>query len=117
MQQAHKEVEKMDEQKTNGMTEFLRRELRAWEEARAAGGGVGARLRQVPKWLPVAAAVSGVTLLVVLAVIFVVPWNNVKPPVQDGGQQGGADGGAQGGNYDAGDGTYYDANYEDNSNK
>ena len=33
------------------------------------------------------------------------------------GAQGGADGGAQGGNYDAGDGTYYDANYEDNSNK
>ncbi len=34
------------------------------------------------------------------------------------GAQGaqGADG-AQGGNYDAGDGTYYDANYEDNSNK
>ena len=93
MQQAHKEVEKMDEQKTNGMTEFLRRELRAWEEARAAGGGAGTRLRQVPKWVPVAAAVSGVTLLVVLAVIFVVPWNNVKPPVQDGGQQGGADGG------------------------
>ena len=33
------------------------------------------------------------------------------------GAQGGAEGGAQGGNYDAGDGTYYDANYEDNSNK
>ena len=31
------------------------------------------------------------------------------------GQQGGAQGGAQGGNYN--DGTYYDANYEDNSNK
>ena len=31
------------------------------------------------------------------------------------GAQGGAEGGAQGGNYDAGDGTYYDANYEDNS--
>ena len=30
---------------------------------------------------------------------------------------GGAEGGQQGGNYDAGDGTYYDANYEDNSNK
>ena len=33
------------------------------------------------------------------------------------GAQGGAEGGQQGGNYDAGDGTYYDANYEDNSNK
>ena len=33
------------------------------------------------------------------------------------GAQGGAQGGDQGGNYDAGDGTYYDANYEDNSNK
>ena len=34
-------------------------------------------------------------------------------------RQQGAQGGdqAQGGNYDAGDGTYYDANYEDNSNK
>ena len=33
------------------------------------------------------------------------------------GAQGGAEGGQQGGNYDAGDGTYYDANYEDNSKK
>ena len=34
---------------------------------------------------------------------------------QQGGDQ--QQGGQQGGNYDAGDGTYYDANYEDNSNK
>ena len=36
---------------------------------------------------------------------------------QQGAQGGDQQQGGQGGNYDAGDGTYYDANYEDNSNK
>ena len=80
----------MDEHKTNGMTEFLKRELRTWEDLRTAGGAV-ARIRRMPRWLPVAAVSVGAALLIVLALIFLVPWSSIKPPVSDGGQQGGAD--------------------------
>ena len=77
----------MDEHKTNGMTEFLRREVRAWEDAGAIGR-LGTRAHRVPKWLPVAAAVAGAALLITLAVLLV-PWSSIKPPAPDGGQQGG----------------------------
>ncbi len=83
----------MDEHKTNGMTEFLKREIRAWEDARTAGASAWGRTRRLPKWLPVAAAVTGATLLIVLAAVFLVPWGSFTPPVSDGGQQGGADNG------------------------
>ncbi len=80
----------MDEHKTNGMTEVLKREIRAWEDAKTVGS-VGVRGRRSPKWFPAVAAATGAVLLITLAMVFLVPWSSIKPPVSDGGQQGGAD--------------------------
>ena len=77
----------MDEHKTNGMTEFLRREMRAWEQERTVGG-VRIRKRQIPKWLPVAVAAIVAAVLIVLALLMV-PWSSPEKPAPDGGQQGG----------------------------
>ena len=77
----------MDEHKTNGMTEFLRREIRAWEDAGAIGH-LGKRAHRFLKWLPVAAVAVGAAVLITLAV-FLVPWSSMKPPVPDSGQEGG----------------------------
>ncbi len=82
----------MDEHKTNGMTEFLKREIRAWEDARTVGH-VRARRRRLPVWLPVAAAAVGAAVLIIVATVFIVPWGSIRPPVSDGGQQGGSHGG------------------------
>lgn len=77
----------MDEHKASGMTEFLRREMRAWEDAGVIGH-LSTRTRRFPKWLPVAVAAIVAVVLIVLAVLLV-PWSSMKPPAPDGGQQGG----------------------------
>lgn len=78
----------MDEHKTNGMTEFLKRELRTWEELKVIGQ-TGTRARRLPKWLPAAGIAAGAALLIALALVFLVPWSSIKPPAPDDGQQGG----------------------------
>ena len=78
----------MDEHKTNGMTEFLKREIRTWEQMRSVGSA-GARTRRMPRWLPVAAIAAGTALLLTLALIFFVPWSSIKPPTPDGGHESG----------------------------
>ena len=79
----------MDEHKTNGMTEFLKREMRAWEEMQAAGQ-MGGWKRRVPKRLLVAMLAVGAAFLVALAAVFLIPWGNLTPPTSDSGQQGDA---------------------------
>ena len=82
----------MDEHKTKGMTEFLRREIRAWEDLKMPGVK-GGGTRRLPKWLPVAAAVTGVALLITLAAAFLVPWGSITLPILGTEQPGGADNG------------------------
>ncbi len=79
----------MDEHKTKGMTEFLRREIRAWEELKTAGIR-GGGTRRLPKWLPVVAAVTGAALLITLAAVFLVPWGSITPPLSGTEQPGGS---------------------------
>ena len=78
----------MDEQKNKGMTEFLRREIRAWEQAREVGN-LRVRTHHFPKWLAMAAVALGMALLITLAAVFLVPWAKLKPPLPDSEQQGG----------------------------
>ncbi|MBQ2256282.1 MAG: stage II sporulation protein P [Clostridia bacterium] len=78
----------MDEHKTGGMTEFLKREVRAWEQMRTVGYA-GKRKGRLPRWLPVAAFAVGTAALLALALVLFVPWSNIKLPGPDAGQQGG----------------------------
>ena len=78
----------MDEHKSGGMTAFLKRELRAWEDIRAEGMARMHRVRRVPRWLPVAAMATVVVLAAVALVCFA-PWERAEPPTEDGAQNGG----------------------------
>ncbi len=76
----------MDEHKTSGMTEFLRREISAWESAWV--GQAYKKGRRARRWLMIATAVAAVVLIAVCVVVFV-PWGNAQEPDQ-GKQPGGA---------------------------
>lgn len=78
----------MDEHKSNGMTEFLRRELRAWEEMRTVGR-VGRRTLHLPKWLPAAAIAATAALVITVALVLLVPWSSMGQPAPEGGQEQG----------------------------
>lgn len=76
----------MDEHKTNGMTDFLRREISAWESARVEQ--TYKRGRTARKWLMIATAVMAVVLIAVCIAVFV-PWGKAQEPDR-GEQPGGA---------------------------
>ncbi|MBQ7380036.1 MAG: stage II sporulation protein P [Clostridia bacterium] len=77
----------MDEHKTSGMTEFLKREIKAWEGAWV--GQAYKKRRRNRLWLMIATAAAAVVLIAVCVVVFV-PWGNDEPPLQnDGAQNGG----------------------------
>lgn len=71
----------MDEHKTTGMTEFLKREIRVWDSLFAKEGHKASKRNR--KWLMMAAAVVAVVLIAV-SLIVLVPWGTEAPPVQDG---------------------------------
>ncbi len=81
----------MDEHRTNGMTEFLRREVGAWESMAVRKGYYAKKLRR--RWLLILAA-AAVALLIIVAVLAIAPWENTAPPVQDGTSPEGENGGA-----------------------
>lgn len=76
----------MDEHKTNGMTDFLRREISTWESARVEQ--TYKRGRTARKWLMIATAVMAVVLIAVCIAVFV-PWGKAQEPDR-GEQPGGA---------------------------
>ncbi len=74
----------MDEHKTNGMTEFLKRELRAWEQA---GAVAHRRVRRLPRGVLIVALVS--VALVAVVALCLAPWGNAPAPGEGGEQNGG----------------------------
>lgn len=75
----------MDEHQTNGMTEFLKREIRAWDGIAVDGIYKKGRRRRV--WLMLATAVVALAMIIA-AVLVWAPWSRSEPPVQ---QPGGAE--------------------------
>ena len=80
----------MDEHRTNGMTEFLRREVGAWESMAVRKGYHAKKLRR--RWLLILGIAVAVALSVI-AVLAIAPWEDAAPPVQDGGGAEGEHGG------------------------
>lgn len=79
----------MDEHRTNTVTEFLKRELRAWEDIWKAENEK--KKRRSPKWLP--AAISAmVAVILVASAIWLIPWQALTPPASaEGDRPGGAE--------------------------
>ena len=76
----------MDDTSKTGMTEFLRREVRAWESAEVLGARRTDRHKR--RILMIVAAVSAAVLAVALC-IWLIPRNAEKPPEGEGGHDGG----------------------------
>lgn len=81
----------MDEHQTNGMTEFLRREIKEWETIATGQGYRAKKLRR--RWL---AAIASIVIvgMAVAAVLAIAPWASDAPPTEQEGstqQAGGAD--------------------------
>lgn len=81
----------MDEHRTNGMTEFLRREVSAWESMAVRKGYYAKKLRR--RWLLIL-AITATIVLTAAAVLAIAPWENAEPPVQEGTSPEGEHGGA-----------------------
>lgn len=75
----------MDEHQTNGMTEFLRREINVWESLAQGKGYHAKKLRR--RLLMILAVIAAVTLITV-AVLAISPWADAAPHVPDGGDGG-----------------------------
>lgn len=70
----------MDEHKSNGMTEFLRREIKEWESIATGKGHHAQKMRR--RWIAILS--SGVAIaLIAAAVIVIAPWAADEIPTQD----------------------------------
>lgn len=78
----------MDEHKHSGMTEFLKKELRAWEEASAERGVLPKRSRRLPNRIAII-AIATVVVLATVAVVCLAPWRKAESPEEGNGQNGG----------------------------
>lgn len=78
----------MDEHTHNGMTEFLKKELRAWEEARAERGVLPKRSRRLTRRIAIL-AIATVVVLAAVAVVCLAPWRGAEQPEQGDGQNSG----------------------------
>ncbi len=70
----------MDEHKSNGMTEFLKREISVWESISAGKGYHARKMRR--RWIAIIS--SGVAIaLIAAAVVVIAPWAADEIPMQD----------------------------------
>ena len=79
----------MDEHTHNGMTEFLKKELRAWEEARAERGVLPKRSRRLTRRIAIL-AIATVVVLAAVAVVCLAPWRGAELP-EEGDWQNSSD--------------------------
>ena len=80
----------MDEHQTNGMTEFLHREISVWESLAQGKGYHAKKLRR--RLLVILTVIAAVTLIAV-AVLAIAPWEDAAPHVPDGEDPGKNQGG------------------------
>ena len=83
----------MDEHKNGAVTEFLKREIRAWEEIwKTEGRQKRLRVKRPKRWLLAVFAVTSMLLLIGVSV-WLIPWKTLIPPIcADGGDLGSTEG-------------------------
>ena len=72
----------MDEHKTSGVTEFLRREMQVWEKL-STGQGHHAKKQRRKIFLMALGIV--ISVAAIASAVYLVPWKELKLPLRDGG--------------------------------